>query len=187
MQNDPAQQIEDEVRFAVAVGELAAAFGQTAEPTLVDAYFMALEDLGIDAIEKACKDAIRTCEFFPRPVGIRRLTSPDAKSRALDAWPEVMKAAGGNGTITDPIAAKAVQNMGGVKRLGRMEEEILREWGRKRFEELYQDACEQIEIRQRLGYDEPKRLGAGIAGLIGDMAGGKAMAAQTDEGGNVES
>ena len=158
----------DKQRFARALGALCAVFGHEIDAPARDGYWLALSDLPIEQVEAACTTALREFKWFPKPAELRTLLAPpSAKSRALDAWPEVMKAAAGNGKITDPIAQRAVNNMGGAKRLGQMEEETLREWGRKRFEELYQDACEQGEIRGRLGApDETKQIPEAVRGLM---------------------
>ncbi len=129
----------DKKRFAACITETAAAFHLEAGRLLLRAYFEALGDLEIDEIERACKLAVKTLEFFPRPVKIRKLCAADIDAQALEAWGQVNRAAHGNGEITDPIATEAVRSMGGVKSLRVMPEAEFLDRGHRRFIAAYRD------------------------------------------------
>lgn len=75
-------------------------------------------------------------------------------TRAAEAWPEVLRlATRSSSEHSDPIAAEAIQLMGGGGRLGRMRSDELHVWGRKEFMERYADVARRVEtdaVRRRL-------------------------------------
>lgn len=154
----------DEGPFAVLITSLAAAFGKDPEPALVDAYFMALEDLKIHDVEAACKEAVRTCEFFPRPVQLRRLAGePDTKTKALGAWHDMVTIRDGmHGTLidtkdhpTDTIANKALALLGPMTLISDWEGP----WAQKRFLENYEMLFDQERAQSRLDADRALSTG----------------------------
>ena len=79
--------IEQKTVFYEAIKKLCQVFNTHPTKVLVDAYWMALEDLDLDAVVRATHRAVSESEHMPRPVHIRRLAgvrSPEAA--AQEAW-----------------------------------------------------------------------------------------------------
>lgn len=85
---------------------------------------MALEDLGVDRIAKACELAIKRLKWFPKPAELRELVQQpldDPEFRATQAWILVMQNAVGRVVhkgrpldFSDPIINGAVRGIGGL-------------------------------------------------------------------------
>lgn len=83
----------------------------------------------------------------------------DAKSRAAEAWPEVIKlATRSSGDHSDPIAAAAIRRMGGGRALGQMKRADLERHGRRDFEAHYVDIAAQPQDLEALPSAERKAL-----------------------------
>lgn len=65
----------DRLRLAKVLAILAEAFGESVSELRAEAYFLALADLPIEAIEGVSCEALNS-EFFPRPRALRELIEP---------------------------------------------------------------------------------------------------------------
>lgn len=135
---------QDKPEFARLIAAVAVTFGAKTSIDMVAGYWMGLDDLPIEIVEAAFKQAIRACKFFPRVAEIRELASADTtETKAIEAWEQIVSLAKRastltGGEITDPVAASAVRAMGGMRRLGcEMSSADLMVWGKKEFERLY--------------------------------------------------
>jgi hypothetical protein len=130
----------DTPRFAAGLAQLCMTFSQKPTTAQTDAYYMALEDLDIDAVLGAMQEAARQCEFFPRPVHLRRLAGEQPVAElAADAWEETLRLArdSANARHNDEIAEEVVRNLGGWRKLGMTDTERM-DYIRKQFTDLYE-------------------------------------------------
>lgn len=65
---------------------LQATFEKKLSSELEDIYWRALEDLPIEAVERAGHLALQGCKFFPKPAELRELTEGNADAKAEAAW-----------------------------------------------------------------------------------------------------
>jgi hypothetical protein len=136
-------------RLTMALTALAETFREKISETTVAAYSMALDDLPIDAIEKAAKRAMREKTFFPAAHELRALAGdipPD--QRAVIAWQAVLKALRRHGyTATvdfdDRAINAAIRTMGGWEALSDRLDTDETQWVRKEFEATYKVFCQR--------------------------------------------
>lgn len=133
----------DRPRFLAALGALAVATGTPLDEARSRAYWMALDDLPIEAIERAVRSALRSARFFPRPVELREACGdiPPA-GRAAIAFEAVRRAIREQGAyrsvaFDDPLVNATVRNLGGWPRLCGQTKDELDKWTRKDFERVY--------------------------------------------------
>lgn len=83
-----------EEAVAMAVNVLAAVFGKTVSPAMLQGYAIGLEGLTHRQIEQATKHAITRCRFMPTPCELRELAGDavDLPGRAALAWQTVLDA-----------------------------------------------------------------------------------------------
>jgi len=130
-------------RFAQAMAALSAAFDKEIDESTVEAYWMSLEDMSIEAFEEACKLAMQNLEYFPRPAHLRRSQAGmGAESRSIIAWQSVVRAVATIGQYAsvdfdDPITNATVRNLGGWYWLCQQPEKEVKVWIRKNFEKIY--------------------------------------------------
>lgn len=145
-------QDSDKRRFVTVLSALAATFGREVDAALIEGYWMGLQDLDLLAFEKASASAIRTLDFFPRPVELRRLSGVrNHEETAALMWPAVVKASGGAGSgILDEIGLEAFKQLGGRQRLGQIDAQEFQTWGKKEFERVYCMIAEKRETERAL-------------------------------------
>lgn len=124
------------------LGALAEAFQREPTKALVQAYWLALKDLPIDAVEHGAFGALRECRFMPKPVEIReRIHGADAGLIAEGAWSCLLGAiratAGADITFEDGAIGRIVERMGGWEYVSGLESEELLKWTRQEFLRLY--------------------------------------------------
>lgn len=83
---------KDADKFGEILGSIANVFEKQPSDSLTLAYFTALEDLPIGAIEKAAGAIIRTGKFFPKPAEIRELCEGSLEDQIQNAWNLLNKA-----------------------------------------------------------------------------------------------
>jgi hypothetical protein len=98
----------DMARLAQFLSVLGEAFNETVSELRAEAYFLALEDLPIEAIEGAGRMALN-CQYFPRPHEIRSLAVGSTEDGAELAWACVLRevrrvGAWGTPTLPDDVA-----------------------------------------------------------------------------------
>lgn len=106
--------------------------------------------------------------------GKKTIREPGLK---LAAWQQVLMAAKNSRAHHgfDLRTAEVIEQMGGMIRLGQMTEEDLTVWGRKQFDQLWDETEQRDELRKRLGYvDESKKLGNcgnnGVNSIVGQLS-----------------
>lgn len=182
----------DRKAFALLVDALAANYGKPAEEALLEAYWRALRDLPLGAVEQAVDTALRQCKHLPRGAELRELAGelPNT-SRAVLAWAALQRAIGQHGAyrsvdFDDPVINAAVRNLGGWQRLCSMPVEEFEKWLRKDFERVYASLCASGVSAEAVAYlpgiheqnnaagghavSAPTRIGTGLpphrAGLL---------------------
>lgn len=103
-------------------------------------YALALEDLGADAIETACRLAMRNCKWFPKPVELREMVCGTIGQQAEAAWLKVVQAIedhGGYASVSfdDPVISHAINACGGWMAICEKPET----WLRKDFIAVYRE------------------------------------------------
>jgi len=134
-------------RLAVVIGALAESFRQKITPATIKGYEMGLDDLPIEAVERAARIAIRQCEFMPTAQKLRELAGElRPEQRASLAWAAMLKALAQHGPyravdFDDPALNATVRAMGGWPQvdqlLGETSAEKTEGIIRKRFEQTY--------------------------------------------------
>lgn len=103
----------DSVTFAAEMTMLAEVFGEKLSEPRLRAYFSALEEYPIDAVQQACRRAIKASRFFPKPADLLEMLHGNLDDRAMFQWAQVMLRAKGQPNEMDDIAERAVEMMGG--------------------------------------------------------------------------
>ena len=115
----------DATRFSQLLSALAVTFGKEADTPMFIGYEMALDDLPLDAIDRAVRRAIRECKFMPSGSELRELAGAAGEVKASDrsivaygAACRAVQSVGGYQAVSfdDPLANAAVRNMGGWER-----------------------------------------------------------------------
>ena len=128
--------------FCVAMASLCECFGRDASKTLLDAYWLALDDLDDAALLRGAKECMRSGKFMPRPSEIRAAAGvvESVPVKAAEAWSAARTLiAYGGGTLADPVASAVVEALGGWGVLGNRSAEENATWTRKEFLRLYEE------------------------------------------------
>ena len=131
-------------RFTEMLAALASTFNREADRPFFMGYEMALDDLPIEAIERACRRAIRKCKFMPSGAELRELAgelSGDARpALAWRAFEKAVVAQGGYRSVLfdDPLINATVRNLGGWQRCCELPAEEFDKWLRKDFLATYE-------------------------------------------------
>jgi len=133
--------MENKKRFMEIMAALGELFDKRLSDTVTEIYWKTLEHFSDEECEETFKILVATSTFFPKPVDFLRLLKGDPKDEATIAWTKVDEAMRNYGSyssmnLSDPIAHKVVENLGGWKYLGSQTEEEWR-WLRKDFEAIY--------------------------------------------------
>lgn len=136
--------------FVNAITGLAATFNREPTEALLAGYWMGLQDLDQNSIERACARAMLECKFMPVVRDLRELAgmlSPE--QRAIKAWEAFASAVQRLGyyrspDFDDPVINATVRNMGGweavcIKASDNGEE--FEKFGRRDFERIYVAYC----------------------------------------------
>lgn len=136
-------QASDRVEFAQAITALAASFRAESDEAMLEGYWWALDDLPLEAVQRAVRSAMRQCKFMPAAFELRELSGVMSnQARAVLAWAAFEKAVrihGGYETINfdDPLINATVRNLGGWERCCLLPCEEFDKWLRKDFERVY--------------------------------------------------
>ena len=82
---------DDRPTFSQALLVLSETFNEPVSETRAEAYFVALNDLPIEAVVAATRAALRSLTFFPKPIELRELIEGDSTTRADLAWGDVLR------------------------------------------------------------------------------------------------
>lgn len=138
---------EDRPRFLVAITALASQYRQESTEALLSGYWLGLEDLPIESVERAVVAGIRTCKFMPVASELRELAGDSrADDRALLAWAAFERAVTTHGayasvTFEDPLINAACRMNGGWERCCELPPEQFDVWLRKDFIRAYETLC----------------------------------------------
>ena len=77
---------ERRMRMAAILAQFAELWDKQLTESLLNIYIAALEDLAIEDIEDAARDALRDSSYFPKPVDLRRLVGATDQDGAEQAW-----------------------------------------------------------------------------------------------------
>ena len=79
-------------RFSKMISVLEVTFDKELSQEAKDAYWIALEDLPIESLERAGKQAMRECAFFPKPAELRKRVEGTPEDAATKAWTDLQSA-----------------------------------------------------------------------------------------------
>lgn len=94
--------------------------GAEPTPALTEAYWQALRDLPIEAVETAARRAMGECRFFPKPAELRELAGGQTPAlRAAEAFSHARKAISAHGRnrsvdFDDPIIPAVIRALRGT-------------------------------------------------------------------------
>lgn len=165
--------ISDEAEFGAMLSTLGTVFGVEVEPAMIETYFAALDNLSLRAVGLAITAAIKTCEFMPRPVALRRLAGERSPAEmAAGAWEIAIKLARNiqDAEHPDPVAEQAVKRLGGWRAIGLVDDDRL-VWVRKEFLELYLDGATGEPAREMLAEQHRPEINAKAEAVVGELAG----------------
>ncbi len=135
---------DERTEFAISIGAMAEAFHKKITADTIRAYGLVLEDLPIEAIERAVFQAMRSCRFFPSPAELREMAGEiTPEQRALRAWDVLLwtnnlHQASGVDFCDDLVLNATVRNLGGWVHFGRLKPAERNKWYRKDFMQTYQ-------------------------------------------------
>ena len=72
--------------LAQLLAMLAETFNEPVSELRAEGYYIALEDLPIESIQRGAKDALTLCKFFPKPIEIRDFVVGTPEERAHNEW-----------------------------------------------------------------------------------------------------
>lgn len=78
----------DRPQFARVLAVLSQAFNESVSEQRAEAYWIALRDLDLDLFEAAAFEAMKTLEWFPKPVQLRELLDGAREDDIEHAWLE---------------------------------------------------------------------------------------------------
>tara|TARA_R110000824_G_C15205494_1_gene676134 strand:+ start:997 stop:1752 length:756 start_codon:yes stop_codon:yes gene_type:complete len=139
---------DDKPEFASVMTAMCTAFGKELDEAILEAYWMALEDMPLDGFKQGAKKCLQEEEWMPKPGAIRRsagVLSPDA--RAIFAFECVRKGIATHGAYVsvnfdDPLITATIRNMGGWPELCSLPAEKFNIFTRKDFEKIYKAMLE---------------------------------------------
>lgn len=133
----------DREGFARCIATLCETFQREASAATIEAYWLGLEDLTLEAVEHGARRALRECEFMPAPARLRALSGMTTTAdRAELAWERVLfaiRSAGGWESVDfeDPAINAAVRGIGGWVSLTVLPGNELHAFARQKFLESY--------------------------------------------------
>lgn len=81
----------DRVPFAEGMLVLSETFNEPVSELRTEGYFEALRDHDINEVNRAIRQAMRACKFFPKPVELRELIDGTTADAAEAAWGTVLR------------------------------------------------------------------------------------------------
>ena len=165
---------KDRKGFRELIEALAAAFNAEVSEALFTGYWMGLQDLQLSDLRRAGADAIRDCQFMPKPAELRELAGAGKMShedRAVIAWDSVCRAVERHGyyetvQFDDPVTTATLRSLWhtwvGVDNAFEQDQE---KWLRKEFTRVYcafsRRGVKPSQCRPLIGYydQQNSRLG----------------------------
>jgi hypothetical protein len=135
---------DDKAPFSVVIGAMCETFGQQATKPILHGYWLGLQDLRLEDVQRAVSVAIRSATSLPKPVELRRFAGEQTgEQKALAAWGDVLRAVAigpyKHVDFQDKLVNAAVRNLGGWPTFcGRFTDEESEKWARLEFIKAYQ-------------------------------------------------
>jgi hypothetical protein len=138
---------QDDLKFAELMAVLAEVYDDGRPPSKLkmEVYFRALEQFGIDDIERAVKELIytRTTASFPKPAEIIQAIRGTVSNQATLAWLDVLETVKRVGhyqsvKFSNPVIHSVIEVMGGWVRLASEMTTDEEKWKQREFERLYE-------------------------------------------------
>lgn len=134
----------DSAAFSKALAALAEIFGEALSESRIEGYFLALQDLSLDALTASMAQAAKACKFFPKPAELIELVQGSKDDQAELAWRRLLNALSLVGTyqtvdFQDAALHQTIQQLGGWAEcwvIERMEPRDL-SFKRQEFKQLY--------------------------------------------------
>lgn len=82
---------DDRLALARTLKALGETFNEPVSELRAEAYFFALQDFPIDAVEAAARHAIRHARYFPRPAELREYVDGRVEDNAEAAWVQLVR------------------------------------------------------------------------------------------------
>lgn len=145
---------DDRARFAKALNGLAATFRVTLDEGAFDGYWIALEDLPVEAVEAGIREALLCSRFMPPPSEIRAAAGvPGVDQMAAEAWETIVSApkTGEKLVFQDGVTARCIEILGGWASLTNLDDQGFNVWARKEFLRLY-------PLLSKAGAHHPRRV-----------------------------
>lgn len=102
----------DRPRFAQLLASLAEGLGEPLSPARVDAYWMALEEVPLDAVRLAIKTTLKQAKFWPKP---SELLAAAGHVEVSPAWVNEQLSRYLSGHPVDEFVQLFVQRLGGTR------------------------------------------------------------------------
>jgi Domain of unknown function (DUF6475) len=123
-----------------------------------EAYWEVLKPYPIELVERACREAIRTSEFMPKPAALIKLIETAPADQALLAWGRVKGALSAVGQyqsvdFNDSILHRVIVHFGGWAAFA---DQIYTADGKESF--LQRDFCKLYEVMARVDGPAPLHL-----------------------------
>ena len=134
---------EDKDRFVEALAALREVLGgQPLSQAAIRGYWIALGGLSYAQYELACKRAMQSLKWFPKPVELIDLATGTESQKTEAAWLELQRALDAYGShheimIADPALALTIKSMGGLGVIANRPTKD-QNWARKEFGQAYE-------------------------------------------------
>jgi hypothetical protein len=108
----------DRKRFAQALYVLGEVFNEPVSEVRAEGYFDSLKDLDLEAVLAACRHAMATQTFFPRPAELRTTATGSVEDQAERAWCGVRREVRRVGYLGEPIFSDAATRRAALELFG---------------------------------------------------------------------
>lgn len=138
---------DEKPKFVLAIEALAASFRAEVTEAMFEGYWLALDDLDLNAVGRAVKRAMRECKFMPSARELRELAGElRSEHRAVLAWDAFESAVirhGGYASVDfdDPLINATIRHLGGWRRVCELSGKEFDTFLKKDFERVYAALC----------------------------------------------
>lgn len=163
---------DDRERFVMLLTACAETFGRAMSEAMLEGYWIGLNDLPLESVERAVEHGIRSSKFMPSVAELRDLSGAQSvEDRALIAFTALKRAVSNVGhyrsiQFDDPAITATIRALGGWDRVTGLESEEFNKWFRKDFERTYAVFCRRgvsaEEAQPLLGFHDTHNIGHGF-------------------------
>lgn len=158
---------EDLKKFREMISVLAELHQREISATLLEAYYEALKEYPIKAIETAGKALLKSSRFFPKPADFIDEIDGTDDEQAEDTWEKALA------ILYDPYAsfiverniAVAIESLGGREYIGGLDQDELR-WIKKDFIKIYKSRPHDTAPVRTVGFFENNNSAKGFREFI---------------------